>query len=316
LYGRGFCQGTAPMKQPEMINFANRSPSVSVVMPVYNGGQYLAEAIQSILHQTFLDFEFVIVDDGSTDQTVEIINSFRDKRIVLLKNSINLGNYPSRNIGMELARGRYICVMDADDVAMPVRLERQYHSLERNPETGICGSFIQNIPSGSCPRFVTDDQLLKVAFLSNNYCSHPSLILRKELLNKYQLRYKEEYVYSADFDLCARGFRYFKVQNIPEVLLQYRRHSDQISTAKYAEQQMYADEIRIKQLIENLGFRHDEIPHSLHLRLMKRERIEIEFKTDLVKWIETVITKNRVSLYYEENVLSGFLGSLSSACFT
>ncbi|MCX6219575.1 MAG: glycosyltransferase [Bacteroidia bacterium] len=299
-----------------MINFSTRAPSVSVVMPVYNGGQHLADAILSILHQTFFDFEFVIIDDGSTDQTIEIINSFRDKRVVLLKNEANLGNYPSRNIGMEMARGRYICVMDADDVAMPARLERQYKYMEQNPETGICGSFIQNIPSGSCPRFVTDDQLLKVAFLSNNYCSHPSLIMRKEFLNRFQLQYNEEYIYSADFDLCARGFRYFKVQNIPEVLLQYRRHGDQISTAKYAEQQMYADEIRIKQLIENLEFRHDEILHSLHLRLMKRERIEIELKTDLVKWIETIITKNRVSLYYEENLLSGFLGSLSDVCFT
>ncbi|MCL4481035.1 MAG: glycosyltransferase [Bacteroidetes bacterium] len=297
-----------------MINFSVRPPSVSVVMPVYNGGRYLVEAIQSLLHQTFLDFEFIIVDDGSTDQTVETINSFRDKRIVLLKNAVNLGNYPSRNIGMEMARGRYLCVMDADDVAMPARLERQYKYMEQNPETGICGSFIQNIPSGICPRFVTDENLLKVAFLSNNYCSHPSLIIRKEFLNRYQLRYKEDYVYSADFDLCARGFRHFKVQNIPEVLLQYRRHAEQISTAKFTEQQMYADAIRIKQLIENLGFEPDEIRHSLHLNLMKRERIDVELKTELEKWIKAIISKNRVRLYYEENVLGGFLGSLSDFC--
>lgn len=297
-----------------MIDFANRSPSVSVVMPVYNGSRYLAEAIQSILHQIFLDFEFVIVDDGSTDQTVAIINSFRDKRIVLLQNAINLGNYPCRNIGMEASRGKYICVMDADDVAMPMRLERQYNYMERNPETGICGSFIRNIPSGSCPRFVTDENLLKVAFLCNNYCSHPSLILRKEFLGKFQLSYNEAYVYSADFDFCARGLRHFRIRNIPEILLQYRRHADQISTAKFTEQQMYADQIRIRQLIENLAFEPDEIQHSLHLRLMRRERIEIGLKSDLESWIEKIIAKNGICNYYDDNVLRNFLDSLSEEC--
>ena len=297
-----------------MIRFSSRPPSVSVVMPVYNGSQYLFEAIQSILNQTFLDFELIIIDDGSTDGTLEIIQSFRDRKIILIKNEFNLGNYPCRNIGMTRARGKYICVMDGDDIALPTRLERQYIFMERNPETGICGSFIRIIPSGFCPQFVTDEKLLKVVFLANNYCSHPSLILRKEFLNRYQLRYNEEYHYSADFDLCARGFRHFKVQNIPEVLLQYRRHAGQISTAKFAEQQMYADKIRIRQLTENMGFAADEIPISLHLRLMKKERIEAESRTEVDTWIASLITKNNATKYYEESRLRSFLGSLSDSC--
>lgn len=283
-------------------------------MPVYNGSQHLFEAIQSILNQTFLDFELIIIDDGSTDGNLEIIQSFRDKKIILIKNEFNLGNYPCRNIGMARARGKYICVMDGDDIALPTRLERQYIFMEQNPETGICGSFIRIIPSGFCPQFVTDEKLLKVAFLANNYCSHPSLILRKEFLNQYQLRYNEEYHYSADFDLCARGFRHFKVQNIPEVLLQYRRHAGQISTAKFAEQQMYADKIRIRQLTENMGFAADEIPISLHLRLMKKERIEAELRTEVDTWIASLITKNNATKYYEESRLRSFLGSLSDSC--
>ena len=169
-----------------MINLSPRPPSVSVVMPVFNGGQYLAESIQSILNQTFLDFEFIIIDDGSTDQTIDTINSFHDKRIIFLKNHRNIGNYPSRNIGMKHARGKYICVMDADDVAFPDRLVKQHAFMELNKDIGICGSFIQIIPSGHSPRFITDIEYLKVAFLSNNYCSHPSLILRTKLLNKHQ----------------------------------------------------------------------------------------------------------------------------------
>jgi glycosyltransferase involved in cell wall biosynthesis len=279
-------------------------------MPVYNGDQYLAEAIQSILNQTFPDLELIMIDDGSTDQTIELIGSFHDRRIVLLRNDDNRGNYPSRNRGMELARGKYICVMDADDVALPGRLEKQFSYMEQNPATGICGSFIQVIPSDFCPKFIAEDHLLKVAFLANNYCSHPSLIMRKEFLLRFQLHYNEGYRYSADFDLCARGFRFFRVQNIPDVLLQYRRHAGQISTAKFAEQQRYADEIRIRQLIDNLGFEAGEIPIPLHLRLMKKQRIEMELKTESEQWISRILEKNSVCRYYDGGRLRNFLGSL------
>jgi glycosyltransferase involved in cell wall biosynthesis len=297
-----------------MINFSTRPPSISVVMPVYNGEQFLAEAIQSILNQTYLDFEFIIIDDGSTDKTSEILTSFRDRRISHIKNEVNIGNHTSRNIGMKIARGKYICAMDADDIAFPERLEKQHSYMEGNKETGICGSFIQIIPSGHCPKFVTDDELLKVAFLSDNYCSHPSLILRKKFLLDHQLWYNDEYRYASDFDLCARGFQFFNVHNIPDKLLQYRRHSGQISSAKYAEQQKYADSIRINQLIENLRFEPDEIATSLHLNLMKKNRIELKFKTDLEKWIETIILKNKICGYYEEERLRNFLTYLSKIC--
>jgi len=293
-----------------MIHFSRRPPTVSVIMPVYNGGKYLAEAIRSILNQIFIDFEFIIIDDGSTDQTNDVIHSTKDKRIIAIKNETNMGNYPSRNLGMSLARGKYICVMDADDISLPRRLEMQYAYMEKNPETGICGSFIQVIPSGFCPRYVTDEKLLRVVFLSNNFCSHPSLILRKEFLNRNQLMYNLVYQYSADYDLCSRGFRYFKVQNIPVILLQYRHHEEQISTAKYKEQQMYADQIRINQLVDFLKFKTEQIPISLHLSFMKNEPINLEFKEPLRNWIETIITKNRVVKYYDENTLQDYMRSL------
>ena len=115
-------------------------PGISVIMPVYNTGEYLGEAIQSILDQTFRDFELIIINDGSSDNSLKIIKSFKDTRIKFISNTSNRGNYPSRNEGISIARGKYICVMDADDIALKSRLERQYLFMERNPEIGLAGS--------------------------------------------------------------------------------------------------------------------------------------------------------------------------------
>ena len=282
-------------------------PAVSVVMPVYNCEQYVSLAIESILKQSFTDFEFIIIDDGSTDRSPEIIRQFHDQRINFIGNAMNHGNYPVRNQGMELAKGKYICVMDADDISEPERLKIQFQFMEKNPEVGICGTFIRNIPSNIIPRFIIDCEQLRVAFLYNNYCSHPSLMMRKDCLNRYNLRYNEEYKYSADFDLCSRTLRYFEIQNIPYVLLQYRRHSGQISYAKYAEQERYADMIRISQLIDILGFELEEIPVLLHLKLMKKKPLSDYQKVMVLQWINRLLERNQQIRYFNQKILEQFL---------
>lgn len=290
-----------------MINFSTRGPVISVVMPVFNAAKYLAASIQSIINQSLYDFEFIIIDDGSTDESFEITNSYRDKRIKVYQNTKNIGNYPNRNFGMGIARGKYICVMDGDDIALPNRLEKQFQWMELNPLAGICGSYIEIIPYGKSPNFILDEELLKVHFLSNNHCSHPSLIMRKELLEKFHLTYDEQFYYSADFDICARGFKYFKVQNMRDVLLQYRIQPEQISLAKFEKQKFYADKIRINQVVENLNFDIGEIPVELHLKLMKRETINKSDEEQVLQWIAKLLERNKIVGYYEENMLKGFL---------
>ena len=113
---------------------------ISIIMPVYNEDKYLHAAIDSILSQTFDNFEFIIIDDASTDNSLQIIKSYTDKRIILICNEYNVGNYPSRNKGLEIAVGKYICVMDADDVAYPQRLELQYQYLEACSDLWILGT--------------------------------------------------------------------------------------------------------------------------------------------------------------------------------
>ena len=104
----------------------NHNPSISVIMPVYNAANYVRESVQSIINQTYIDFEFIIIDDGSIDESLQIIESFTDKRIWIIKKSLNTGNYHSRNDGMKIAKGKYICVMDAADIELPERFEKQY----------------------------------------------------------------------------------------------------------------------------------------------------------------------------------------------
>lgn len=117
-----------------------RSPTVSVLMPVYNGAKYLHEAVKSILDQTYADFEFLIVNDGSTDDSEKIILSFKDPRIVIIKNEINIGLINSLNKGLTIAKGKYIARMDADDVAMPQRLELQVKEFNTNPNAIVIGT--------------------------------------------------------------------------------------------------------------------------------------------------------------------------------
>jgi glycosyltransferase involved in cell wall biosynthesis len=282
-------------------------PPISVVMPVYNGEKYLDEAILSILNQTFPDFEFIIIDDGSSDRTLNIIHQFSDRRIFIKKNATNLGDCCCRNIGLQIAHGKYICVMDSDDLSEPERLQKQFQFMQNNPETGICGSYVNNMPQNVLTTFPTDYDQLKVEFLSNNFCVHPSIIIRKEFIEKYNLQYNVHCRYAGDYEFCARGLRYFKVRNIPEVLLQYRRHPGQTSVTKIIEQTRNADSVRLAQLTDVLGFRLEEIPVLLHLDLMKRKPVKMNNKFKAEQWIQSILVKNRKVSFYDQSILHQFL---------
>lgn len=214
-------------------------------MPVYNEEKYLHEAIDSILHQAFGSFEFIIIDDASTDNSLAIIQSYADERIVLIHNEQNMGNYPSRNKGLEVAVGKYICVMDADDVAYRQRLELQYSYLEVHPDVLAVGTnFDFSRPEMKRNSPVSYEQLM-IDLLQDNSILHSSLMIRSDVMKRYG-GYNEKYVYSSDYDLVTRLVLLGKVENIPDVLMWYRWHKSQISQSHRNEQKMYADEIRRK----------------------------------------------------------------------
>lgn len=221
-----------------------KAPLVSVVMPAYNVEKYVEEAVRSILDQTFLDFEFIIVDDGSTDRTLEILRSFSDPRIRLLFNEKNEGNYPARNRGCRLARGKYIAVMDADDVAMPERLEVQVKFMEKNFDVLLIGSGWHFMGNTDRPvNVLTDYEDVKLYLLNNSCFLHPSMMIRTEVMQAVG-GYDEQYVYAGDYDLLCRFALRGRVENIPDVLMAYRWHPEQITQKHRPQQRYFADEVR------------------------------------------------------------------------
>lgn len=233
---------------------AAAQPKVTVLMPVYNGAPFLREAIDSILAQSFRDFELLVIDDGSSDGTAAIAASYADPRLRLVQNGANLGLIETLNRGIELARGDYIVRMDCDDVSLPKRLHKQVDFMERFPEVGVCG--VWYLEFGPKLRRITrcapDDESIRCGTLFNPVVGHPSVILRRKLLLEHALRYDPAYRHAEDYQLWARALEHCRFANIPEVLLHYRVHPDQV-TARHAWQQMEsAGKVRLR-LIRELG---------------------------------------------------------------
>lgn len=205
-------------------------PAISVVMSTYNRAAFLPRSIESILNQTFADFEFIIVNDGSSDETAKVLNLFaaKDKRIRVITNEHNQGLVYSLNLGLDLARGKYIARMDDDDVSLPTRFEKQYAFMEQNPDFVAVGSWIGRPDNEKKWPFhdETDPEKLKVVLYLNRVpISHPASFIRRSFLNEHGIRYSSAYKAAEDrkfwldiFD--AEG----KIGNLPEVLLLFRLH--------------------------------------------------------------------------------------------
>jgi glycosyltransferase involved in cell wall biosynthesis len=229
-----------------MIDF----PLVSVLMPVYNGEKYLNEAIESILNQTYANFEFIILNDGSTDDSEAIILSYDDSRIVYIKNPDNYKLIKTLNIGFSMTKGKYIARMDADDISHPERFAKQVQFLEFNEDYGLVGSGV-NLLNGEnkCQLlYHTDHASLKFALAF--YCPfiHPSVMLRKELVKGMDAVFDSNYVHAEDYELWTRLSFITKMANLPEYLLDYRIHDAQISSLNSLTQIELANTIRVNYL--------------------------------------------------------------------
>lgn len=204
---------------------------VSVVMSVYNGERYVREAVDSILNQTFEDFEFIIIDDGSTDGTLTILQSYDDIRLRLVcQDNVGLGK--SLNRGITLAQGQYIARIDHDDLSLPERFEKQVQFLDVHPDVGLLGTACRVIDELRGREWdaqvATSDQALRHALIKHNPFFHSSVMMRKSILEKVD-GYDEAFPYIQDYELWIRIANCAKLANLAEVLTVHRFHRDSAS---------------------------------------------------------------------------------------
>lgn len=213
-------------------------PKVSVILPVYNCDQYIFETIQSVLNQTFADFELLIVDDCSTDKTVAIIKQFDDDRIQLILKEKNTGYTDSLNYAVSIAKGQYIARMDGDDICVSTRFEKQVAFLDANPTIILCGSAIQIIGTDAILRHPSNHEAIKVKLCFGTSFYHPSVMGRVEVFqaNPYDKKYEP----AEDYDLWTRLVFQGELANLEEVLLLYRVHENQVSNERKTAQEAHA----------------------------------------------------------------------------
>ena len=207
-------------------------PKASVVMTVYNGEEFLEQAIESILSQTFEDFEFIIIiEHGSNEKSQEIIARYaqKDKRISLLHNDSKLGIAASLNRGMRAAKGEYIARMDGDDISLTTRLEKQIKFMDENPGIAICATGVTCIDGKGAKvniidKCADDPEQIKSDLIFYCFIRHPTVMFRKSIVSERGLFYDEGYLATEDYELWCRAAHVAVVARMPEILLLYRWH--------------------------------------------------------------------------------------------
>lgn len=280
-------------------------------MPVYNGEAYLREAIDSILHQTFADFELLIVDDGSTDRSVEIIKTYDDPRVRLIRHDVNLGLVATRNDALRCARGEYVAILDCDDSAYPERVARQLSFMDRNPEFGMVGSWIEIMdargnPTGEVMRYPAPPEEIPALLLFGNYFSQSSVFIRKASLPKEH--YRPEYPVAEDYDLWVRMAAGSKLWNVQEVLTRYRVHSPSASFSKAEAMERCVRKIISNQLSQ-IGIEPSTREMDIHRNIGTLWfRASADFIGEAETWLKKLYQANQETKYFASPFFERILG--------
>ena|SRR3989344_2621648 len=280
-----------------------KNPKVTVLMPVYNAEKYLREAIESILSQTFKNFEFLIINDGSTDKSKDVILSYNDPRIIYSENSKNLGIAKTLNKGMNLARGNYIARMDGDDISHPDRLQEQIEFMDDNRHVGVCGTWLQTINNNKEEIWKSPiaHEEIRSLMLFHDAIYHPTVVIRRDIIKKHNLRYSESIRYAEDYEFWTRTTKYTRLSNLQEVLLYHRVYHNKHIDAYLKIQEKSADRVRLSQLYK-LGIRPDQHEFSIHMAISCwRFKPEKKFVTATKKWLEKLLLSNcRANQYHHD----------------
>lgn len=268
------------------------NPIISVVMVFYNAEQYINEAVQSVLKQSFKDFELLLIDDGSKDQSVRIVEGYEDDRIIIIHKDHDY--IASLNYGLELAQGKYIARMDADDIMHPDRLFVQYHLMEDKPWIDFCSSWCTFFEEKTGKEvlhkgFSGEIKDPLVSLLHKNIFIHPTIIFKTEFLKKNNLKYKH-YNYAEDYKMWVEAAKLgAKFYIEPQSLLFYRCHEQQVSTTKSEEQ--IKTSFRIKEeiidcLLPNLPKELKDFYNilcNMEIKNMVKQGLKVAFMSEILK---------------------------------
>ncbi len=226
----------------------SKTPAISVIMPAYNAEKYIASAIDSILLQTFKDFELIIVDDSSTDKTWDIVKKYiKGKRIIASRNNKNLKLSKTLNAAIEKSRGKYLARMDADDWSYPNRLDKQYKFMEKYKNVGIVGGQMEIVKEDGTSmgkrRYAKDDKSLRKNIFWFSPFSHPLIMIRKSILDRVGM-YNPQFNPAEDYELYFRIGKISKFANLPETLLKYRVIAKSMTTGSTKKMELQTIKIR------------------------------------------------------------------------
>lgn len=276
------------------------NPPITVLMPVYNSEKYLKESIESILNQTFKDFEFLVINDGSTDNTEKIILNYTDPRIRYLKNEKNIRLISTLNKGFELAQGKYIVRMDADDISLPDRIAIQYQFMETHPDVAVCGSWFETIgDTNKIVKYVGGHQQIMLKMLYQCHLCHPSLIIRKSALDDFPKKFDPSYLHAEDYEFFTRMGETKYIDNIQAVLLKYRHHPNSVSINNKIIQD--ENSIRVKKhLFHKLGLNVSEGDLEVFRKISEHSYDKTKYFLDQSNWIlQSMEEANNKSHFFE-----------------
>jgi glycosyltransferase involved in cell wall biosynthesis len=282
-------------------------PKISVLTAVYNSAELIRPAIESVLNQTFGDFEWVIINDATPDNSIEIIESYNDPRIKIYHNETNMGLAASLNKGLALCTGEYIARMDTDDVCYPNRFERQVAFMGAHPEVAIAGSWV-NLTGDWKGLWKTPvhHEEIQCKLLFNSAIAHPTVMMRKNELDKFGLRYDSRLKKIQDYDLWVRASQVVKLANIPEVLLDYRIDIEAKSpeVVKRSNEVIYG--IRQMQLSRlDIKLSPYEADNFHYISANQPDKVDA---TVINKLFSSILSKNNQAKLYNQKALQRHLG--------
>lgn len=283
------------------------APAVSVVIPAHNAARWLPAAIDSVLAQTFADFELLVIDDASADGTADVARAVGDPRVSVIALPQNVGAAEARNTGIEVARGEFLAFLDADDLALPHRLDRQVGFLRRHPEIGLCGSWLRTFDAReetwtAYPRH----EQIKTELLFRSGLLQSTIMCRSREMRRLGLHYDPAVALSEDFELWTRCVEVMRLANLPEVLVRYRIHGDNGSIRGNDRRMSFNRVIRRRQL-DRLGLKPTAAEEELHHRLAEYGPTgpgQVVFDLDAVeKWLLRLREGNSLSGYVTDDAL-------------